>query len=165
MDEATRSMARMTLTTALGVLQRHYRASADKAVAQYGLSQALVWPLLILGRLGGAVRPGVLADALGIEAPSLTRSLDQLVSAGLAERRSDPNDGRAKTIHITAVGEQVREQIEIVLRGLRAEVFDGVSDRDLAACLRVFVHMGKRLDCAIPSIPLLDGVDDEAGRP
>ena len=161
MNEATRSMARMTLTTALGILHRSYRAAADKAVAQYGISQALGWPLLMLGRLGGAVRPGVLAEALGIEAPSLTRSLDQLVSAGLAERRSDPNDGRAKTIHITPSGEAAREQIEITLRSLRADVFEGVSDRDLAACLRVFVRMGERLGCAMPAIPQLDGVDDE----
>jgi len=155
-------MARMTLTTALGTLQRSYRAAADKAVAQYGLSQALGWPLLMLGRLGGAVRPGVLAEALGIEAPSLTRSLDQLVAAGLAERRSDPNDGRAKTIHITPRGEAAREQIEITLRALREQVFDAVTDRDMAACLRVFARMGERLGCTLPAIPQLDGFDDEA---
>jgi len=156
-------MARMTLTTSLGILQRGYRAAADKAVAQYGLSQALGWPLLMLGRLGGSVRPGVLADALGIEAPSLSRSLDQLVAAGLAERSNDPNDGRAKNVRITPLGESAREQMEITLRSLRADVFGGVSDRDMATCLRVFARMGERLGCAMPAIPLLDGVDDEAG--
>jgi len=168
MDEIARSSARMTLTTALGVLQRHYRASADRAVARYGLSQALVWPLLILGRLGGTARPGVLADALGLEAPSLTRTLEQLVNAGLAERHSDPHDGRAKAIQITERGEALREEVEVALRALRAEVFEGVSDRDLAACLRVFRHMGARLGCAMPDIPLLgalDGLDDEASQP
>jgi len=85
------------------------------------------------------------------------------VAAGLAERSSDPNDGRAKNVHITPQGESAREQMEITLRSLRADVFEGVSDRDMATCLRVFTRMGERLGCAMPAIPQLDGIDDEAG--
>ncbi len=67
---------------------------------------------------------------------SLVRSLDQLVEAGYVERREDPADRRAKTLHLTPAGEAACEPIEAALSLMRAALFDGVSDEDLAACLR-----------------------------
>jgi len=143
----------MKFGIALGVLQRSYRAAADKAVAHVGLSHAMAWPLMIIGRLGGHVRPGVVADMLGIEAPSLARSVDQLVEAGLAERHSDPADGRARTLHLTAAGHAAWEQIEAALTTFRGELFAGLSEEDLSACLRVFDTLGERLGWSVPVMP------------
>ena len=63
------------------------------------------------------------------------RVLDQLVAAGLMERREDPHDRRAKTLHLTEAGR--RAQVEDVLVALRRRLFDGISEDDLQACLRV----------------------------
>ena len=94
----------MATTANLMVLSRAYRGAADKALADYGLSQATAWPVILAGRLGDGVRQGALAEALGVEGPSLVRVLDQLVAAGLMERREDPHDRRAKTLHLTEAG-------------------------------------------------------------
>jgi MarR family transcriptional regulator for hemolysin len=148
---------RRALLTKFGVglskLQRAYRAAADRAVAHVGLSHALAWPLMSIGRLGDGVRPGVVADSLGIESASVVRSIEQLVEAGLAERQADPADGRAKTLHLTDAGHAAWEQIEDALDGLRAELFAGVPDADLAACLRVFDQLGRSLGCGLPELP------------
>ena len=85
--QPTREQALMRLGTSLAVLQRGYRAAADKAVAHVGVSQTLAYPIVMLGRMNGEVRQGVLAEALGIEGPSLVRSVDQLVEAGLPPRQ------------------------------------------------------------------------------
>ena len=143
----------MQFGVGLGKLQRAYVAAADRAVAHTGLSHALAWPLISIGRLGGGVRPGVVAESLGIESASLVRSIEQLVEAGLAEREADPADGRAKTLHLTAAGEEAWEQIEAALDALRAELFAGVSDADLAAGLRVFDALGRNLGCEVPALP------------
>ena len=161
-----RPAALMRFAMTMPAVTRGYRAAVDKAVAPVGLSQALCLPLVMLGRLGSqgdTVRQGVLADALGIEAPSLARSLDQLVEAGLAERRDDPADRRAKTLHLTATGEAMRAQIEAMLQALRESLFDGISDRDLQACLRVFGVLGERLGSTMPPIPPL--LADDAAAP
>src|SRR6218665_1718960 len=82
-----RPAALMRFAMTMPAVTRGYRAAVDKAVAPVGLSQALCLPLVMLGRLGSqgdTVRQGVLADALGIEAPSLARSLDQLLHPPLA---------------------------------------------------------------------------------
>lgn len=160
MNKPTSQALRMSFAIALPPLHRAYRAAADRAVAHVGLSQALAWPMVFLGRLGGDVRPGVLADALGIEAPSLARSVEQLIEQGLAERHDDPQDRRAKILNLTPAGHAARDQIEAALDQMRDSVFEGISDKDLATCLRVFAKLGQRVGSAIPVVPGLQG-DDE----
>ncbi|MFZ3140364.1 MarR family transcriptional regulator [Polaromonas sp.] len=153
----SRESALMVVATALPVLQRAYRAAADKAVAHVGMSQALAWPLVMIGRQGGGMRQGVLADRLGIEAPSLVRSLDQLVEAGFVERHEDAVDRRAKTLHLTDAGAAACAQIETALLALRATLYDGVADADVAACLRVFAVLEQRLGATVSGLALYAG--------
>lgn len=149
-----RNAALMALSMSLGVLQRGYRAAADKAVAAHGLSHAMAWPLVFIGRLGDGVRQGALAEAISIEGPSLVRTLDRLVEAGLVVRREDPLDRRAKTLHLTPEGAQARADIEAVLHGLRGTLYEGIADEDIAACLRVFGVLMPRLGTTMPLMPL-----------
>lgn len=131
----------MAVTANLMVLSRAYRSAADKALADFGLSQATAWPVILTGRLGDGVRQGVLADALGVEGPSLVRVLDHLVAAGLLERREDAQDRRAKTVHLTESGQALREQVEGVLVQLRRQIFKDIPEEDLETCLRVFEQL------------------------
>lgn len=126
------------LTAHMLVIHRAYRAAADKALADYGLSQATAWPVIWVGRLGDGVRQGVLAEAMGVEGPSLVRVVDQLETAGLIERREDALDRRAKTLHLTPAGHALRERVEQMLVHLRRQVFRGVNAADAEACIRVF---------------------------
>ena len=75
-----------------------------------------------------------------------------MVSAGLIERREDPHDRRARTIHLTPDGHALREQVEGVLVKLRREIFKDVSHEDLQACMRVFDTLKSALgrDDAVP---------------
>ncbi|AKQ55427.1 marR family transcriptional regulator [Bordetella hinzii] len=135
----------MAMTANLMVLSRAYRSAADKALADFGLSQATAWPVILTGRLGDGVRQGALAEALGVEGPSLVRVLDHLVAAGLLERREDAQDRRAKTVHLTASGQALREQVEGVLVQLRRQIFKDIPEADLDTCLRVFEQLKSAL--------------------
>ncbi|ANN67492.1 MarR family winged helix-turn-helix transcriptional regulator [Bordetella bronchialis] len=144
------------LTGHLLVIHRAYRAAADKALADYGLSQATAWPVIWVGRLGDGVRQGVLAEAMGVEGPSLVRVVDQLETAGLIERREDPLDRRAKTLHLTRSGHALRERVEEMLVRLRRQVFQGVDAADAEACIRVFESIKASL-AHIQPIPVSAG--------
>ncbi|MDT0136407.1 MarR family transcriptional regulator [Acidovorax sp. PRC11] len=133
------------LTFSLSLLQRAYRAAADRAVAPLGVSQAGGWVVVTVGRHGDGTRQGVIADLLGIEGPTLIRTLDQLVAAGLVERREDPADRRARTLHLTEAGNAILARIEDALNNLRAELFQDVPAEDVRACLRVFGTLWARL--------------------
>jgi len=54
---------------------------------------------------GGPRSLGALAAAEGVAGPTMTRIVDGLATAGLAERRPDPADGRAVLIAATTEGE------------------------------------------------------------
>jgi MarR family transcriptional regulator for hemolysin len=137
-----------TFTGSLLRLARVYRREVNRALAAHGMSDARALPVLHLARAGGGMRQGVLAEALGVEGPSLVRILDQLCAAGLVDRRVDPNDGRAKTLHLTADGEAMAKVVEDALQGVRSRVLSGVSDVNLATTLRAFTAFEAALDAA-----------------
>jgi len=142
-DSVQRTASLMSVS--LAGLQRGYRAAVDKTVAHAGLSQALALPLVMIGRHGDGLRQGVLANLLNIEGPSLVRSIAQLEKSGLISCQEDPADRRAKTLHMTTAGAVARAHIEAALEDMRAVLYEGVSDDDVAACLRVFATLEQRL--------------------
>ncbi|SFR87650.1 transcriptional regulator, MarR family [Mitsuaria sp. PDC51] len=153
LTRTARESALMTVGMMLPVLERAYRARANLAMAHVGLSQALAWPLVMIGRQGDGMRQGELATLLGIEGPSLTRSVDQLITGGYIERHEDPDDRRARTLHLTALGADACEQIEVTLRDLRNELYEGIADADVEAALRVFSTLAERVGAPTPAVP------------
>jgi MarR family transcriptional regulator for hemolysin len=143
-----RSKALAVFTRDLIRLARVYRREVDRSARVLGVSDARAVPVLHIARAGGGMRQGVLAEELGIEGPSLVRLLDQICAAGLVERRDDPSDGRAKTLHITTAGLELAGAIEDLLTGLRTRLFAQVSDEDLAASLRAFAALETALSAA-----------------
>jgi len=130
------------LATALTHAARAYRAGADKVAADYGLSEATGLPVLLLGRLGGTgVRPGVLADALGLEPSSLVRVVDQLIETGLLLRHDDPVDRRARLLSLTDEGKKTAGLMESALVPFRQSVFGAFAPADVEACLRVLAGL------------------------
>ncbi|EGF31192.1 Transcriptional regulator, MarR family [Oxalobacteraceae bacterium IMCC9480] len=127
----------MTLTMRLTHVARAYKAAADRMAGDFDLSHATAWPMIMISRMGDGVRPGAVAEALGLEPPSLVRVLDQLVLAGLVERHDDASDRRAKTLHLTPNGRDRAARLEDALRPFRASLFAGVSEADIATCTSV----------------------------
>jgi len=123
---------------------RLWRREADQALADHGLSQATALPLVVLLRWGKCARQGVLADEIGIEGPSLVRLIDLLQAEGLVERREDPTDRRAKMLHLTAIGETKAEEINRVLRRVRAYLLKDLSSEDLAVTFEALRSIERR---------------------
>ena len=127
----------MSISSSMVVATRHWRRVCQATLANYGISEACAMPLLIIGRLGAGVRQITVAQAVGMESPSLVRLLDQLCKAGYVERCEDASDRRAKTLALTDTGREVMQSIERELIRLRRTVLDGVSLADQQAALRV----------------------------
>ena len=96
--------------------------------------------------MGDGVRPGVIADAVGIEPSSVVRLIDLLAGSGLIERRNDSNDRRAKLIFLTAEGRIKVKQIEAALIPLRRELLQGLTDEELDTCMHVFKTLGASIE-------------------
>jgi MarR family transcriptional regulator for hemolysin len=133
------------MTSALVRLARLYRSGVDGALAGRGLSDALALTVVVLGRYPEGIRQNALADELGVEGPSVVRLLDRLVEGGLVERREDPADRRAKTVHLTEAGQALSAGASSDLDAYRATLLADVPVADIEATLRVFAIMQDRL--------------------
>lgn len=127
----------MKISSGMVVAARHWRRICQAALTGYGISEACAVPLLMIVRLGDGVHQVAVAQAAGLESPSLVRLLDQLCKAGLVCRSEDPLDRRAKALSLTAEGRRLAESIEGELVRLRRQVLRGIDQADLEATLRV----------------------------
>ena len=60
--------------------------------------------LKVVSKCDKPCRMQTIAEQLGIEAPSVTRTAQQLEAAGLLARTPDPEDGRASNLSVTSAG-------------------------------------------------------------
>ncbi len=142
----TKDRSLMELMITMTQVSRAYKAACDKVSAQFGLTQAVAWPIVAISRLGDGVRPGVIAEAVGIEASSVVRLIDLLAGSGLIERRDDEHDRRAKLLYLTDEGRKKVKQIENALIPLRRQLLEGLSDEALDTCMHVFKTLGASIE-------------------
>lgn len=129
---------RQAYTHTLLLAGRQWRRIANPVAEAHGLSEATALPLILIHRQDAHPRQHVLAEALGIEGPSLVRLLDQLEAGGLILRMEDPTDRRAKVLSLTPEGKRIVVLMEAAFTKLRAEVLADIDTTDLEAALRVF---------------------------
>ena len=108
-----------------------WRSILDRRLAPLGLTQTRWVTLYHLWRLGEGHPQCDLARAIGVEAPSLVRTLGQLEEQGLVERRACDNDRRSKRIYLTPAAMPLLEQIDSVAQQARNEMFAGLSEENL----------------------------------
>nr|WP_298967795.1 transcriptional regulator SlyA [uncultured Halomonas sp.] len=108
-----------------------WRSILDRRLAPLGLTQTRWVTLYHLWRLGEGHPQCDLARAIGVEAPSLVRTLGQLEEQGLVERRACDNDRRSKRIYLTPVAMPLLEKIDSVAQQARKEMFAGLSEENL----------------------------------
>ncbi|WP_416137477.1 transcriptional regulator SlyA [Halomonas sp. HK25] len=115
----------------LSRLPRLWRAIIDERLAPLGLTQTRWVTLYHLWRLGDGQPQCDLARAIGVEAPSLVRTLDQLSRQGLVERRPCDQDRRTKRVFLTPAATPLLQRIDTVVREARGEMLAGLSEQDV----------------------------------
>jgi len=137
---------RIGFALAMVRMSRRWRWKLDQRLRSTGLTQARWTALLQIARGGDGMQQTQLADHIGIEGPTLVRLLNSLEAADLIQRRADPRDRRAKTVHLTERAIPVLAEIETIADELRQEVTAGIAPDELARCTEIFDVMLARLD-------------------
>jgi DNA-binding MarR family transcriptional regulator len=109
-------------------LARLVRSEMDRRITEAGLgltpSEART---LIHAERAGAVRQNVLAERMGVEAMTLSGSLDRLEAQDLIERLPDQTDRRAKLVHLTPQADAMLDRIAPISASLRADASRGIA--------------------------------------
>ena len=90
---------------------------------------------------GGDVRVTELAERLAIDAPAVTRKVQQLERGGLVRRQSDPTDARASRIDVTGAGRRTIDRLQHAQAQWMGELLTGWSAADRAELARLLQQL------------------------
>jgi len=130
----------------LAVHHRMFRAVNDEMSAS-GLSMTRTKMLRRLHEQG-PTRQSVLAADFECSPRSITDIVDGLERLGLAERRPDPADRRAKLVAITDAGQSALDIANVTRERLLTQIFGGLTEADRATLFRLL----GRLDEAVQQV-------------
>ena len=130
----------------LAVHHRMFRAIND-AMSGCGLSMART---KVLRRLHeqGPTRQSVLATDFELSPHSITDIVDGLERLGLAERRPDPADRRAKLVAITDAGQASLDVANATRERLLTQIFGALNEDDRATLLRLLASLDEAAQTA-----------------
>jgi MarR family transcriptional regulator for hemolysin len=101
-----KAMLKVPLGNQIGRVHRLWRSAITAAVQSLDMTESRWTAMLHLKMLGEGATQQALAQELGIEMPSLTRTLGQLVELNMLERRPHPTDKRAHCLYFSSAGQQ-----------------------------------------------------------
>jgi MarR family transcriptional regulator, transcriptional regulator for hemolysin len=116
---------------------RLLRTYADQRARRLGITRAQ-WAVMARLEHHEGLKQSELAEMLDLQPITLTRLVDRLCQNGMVERRPDPNDRRAKRLHLTPLARPLMDR----LAELGAEVMETVLDGfDLATVERMTLEL------------------------
>lgn len=89
--------------------------------------------------------PGEIAEAIGVEGPTVVRALQRMDAAGIVTRKKHPTDGRQVVIHLTAAGEKLRTHLPRALKKVEDDAFAGFSKTERTQLLELLERVSTNL--------------------
>lgn len=93
---------------------------------------------------GGGCLSRQLADALGIQPAAVSGLVDRMAAAGLVQRRTCADDGRAQRLHATATGKRIAGQARPAVAQMQAALTEGFTDAEIAVVARFLAAAAER---------------------
>lgn len=126
---------------------RLMRRDFDRRARSIGLTRAQFSVLAHLARNEGSNQAAI-ADFLELEPITLVRLLDRLEESGWIERRIDPNDRRARLIHLTDKAWPVLDTMQGLAGETREVMLAGIDAADRATFLALITRIRANLTAA-----------------
>lgn len=104
---------------------RLLKTYADQRARDFGMTRAQ-WAVLARVERSEGLKQIELADTLDLQPITLTRLIDRLCDSGLIERRSDPEDRRAKRLYLTPAARPVLDGLARLGEDIMTTVLAGI---------------------------------------
>ena len=123
---------------------RLMRRDFERRSRSMGLTRAQWQTLFHLHRNEGC-NQATLAEVLEVEPITLTRVLDRLESSGLVERRTDPDDRRARLLFLGQQALPLLEQLRALGAETREIALAGISEDERSQLMTLLTKMRANL--------------------
>ncbi|SUC00360.1 transcriptional regulator SlyA [Proteus vulgaris] len=135
-----------TLGADLARLVRLWRALIDHRLKPLKLTQTHWVTLYNISQLPPEQSQIQLAKAIGIEQPSLVRTLDQLEEKNLICRHTCANDRRAKRIKLTNESEPFINEVYAVIEQTRREILGDIRRDEIETLIGIIQKLEKNIN-------------------
>ena len=126
-------------------ISRMYNLKAN----EFGATMANGYALLNIDKEGTPSTK--LGPSMGMEATSLSRSLNKLEALKIIERKKDPNDKRKSIIHLTPLGIQSREVAKLTVIEFNENIQSHFKKEEIDTFFSVLKKINKIIDKKINS--------------
>ncbi|MBQ4859229.1 MarR family transcriptional regulator [Pseudoalteromonas carrageenovora] len=131
----------LTIIGNMGRVHRLCREAVTLAVEPLGLTQSRWTALMHIDMRGEGLTQLELANSLGIEMPSLTRTLKQLEDQLLITRKIDEHDKRSKKIYFTEQGGTILHSLLETVSDIKKQLYSDLSTEELDAMALCLLKM------------------------
>lgn len=125
----------------VGMLWRHLVNAKIKALGISGTEKRV---LFCIARNPGWTQVKI-ANLLDLEPQNIIRTLDKLEQQHWLEKHSDPQDRRAKCLHVTAAGKEKIAQIKALTDSLKPNILTGIADKNVQTVIHHLAAMKENL--------------------
>ena len=139
----------LSLTIRIVMAGRRWRSLIDEHLRAKGHSASRMEAMASIAYAPAATTQIQVAKRIGIEGPTLTRTLDLLEADGLVERLADPNDRRNKHMKLTQAGLEALAEMFDITRALRMKLLDGVPAGEIAATDHFLEQLVHRIEAGL----------------
>ena len=108
----------------------------DAALSEHGVRVGQHFVLEQLWREDG-LTPGELAKRIGVETPTVTRAVQRMEAADLAQREPDLEDARLVRVRLTERGRELEGVVPEIMKRVWDEALEGFSEEEKAQLRRM----------------------------
>ncbi|NVK34621.1 MAG: MarR family transcriptional regulator [Rhodobacteraceae bacterium] len=143
-------------TFRLGQASKAYRARAGQQLMRINLHPGQELLIKVLAENDGRTM-SELAQALGVQPPTVTKMIARLSAQGVVERHVADRDGRLARVFLTEDGKTLVNDVDRTWKRLEREAMAGIDDKDRKKLRKLLRQIERNL--SLSSID--DGEDDD----
>ncbi len=140
-----------TFFTLFGAVHRTNKEFVDRLLQPYGVRVGQQFILQLLWETQEDLPIGEIATRLGVETPTITRTVQRMIRQGLVEKYPHSTDGRLVMVRLTERGWELRSILPSVLTKAQEQLLAGLSDVEQALLIRLFRQMLQNIGEEPPS--------------
>ena len=137
------------LMIAIVLAGRRWRSLLDEGLRQMGHSASRMEAMAAIAYSPASTTQIQVAKRVGIEGPTLTRTLDMLEADGLVERLADPTDRRNKHMRLTSAGYKALGEMFDTMAKWREQLLADVPKADIKQNLGFLSMLLERIDAGL----------------
>ncbi len=136
----------MNLTYLLVQTAHAWRQTINRSLKYTGLGISSWTAVGVIANASQAMTQRELAQAMGLEDPSVVPLIDKLVTLGLVERHQPPTDRRKRYLLVTEKGMQLFQVMQQQAEDLRQQVLKDIAPDDIETTKQVLRQLLKTLN-------------------